>query len=265
MRDAILNIRKSDLIQVLERQGVVIDIDALFREAKKFKVSYNIDEKTFQKFAKVQDAGKFELFNNLLTSCLQEAHNPTARKILVQDSAFNIMKEVSILAEEFCRIYNFDTREGFIEYIRLGLKFMGKKYAINKFKYYNAKIVDLYGTQIEIKEDKNKKLTERLAEYYSFLAKISPSKEDTIHFVRCAAQIIEIGADPKHFMDVQFGRFEWSGNIPEPYNLYGEAAQIAYNKNPVKKKDGFTEKMAEALAEQAKQQAIEKRDKFLKD
>lgn len=240
MRDAILNIRKSAFKKLLENHGVTLDVDKFFAEAKKHKVSYDIDVKTLQKFAKIQNADKYELFNSILTSSLQVRYNPNASPILIQDSAYNMLKEVSILAVDFCNKAGLSTREGFITYINLGLDIMGKKYAINKFKFYNGKITELYFNSLEIAADPNKELTDILMKYYAYKGKVEVVQSDIIHFVRTAAQITDTESNPRVWMDAQFERFAFTGTIPEPQHLYGEKQLEAYKKVPKEEKSTIT-------------------------
>ena len=80
-----------------------------------------------------------------MTTILQRDYNPKSNPIKIQDSAFQLLKEISILADDFCIQAGLTTREGYIEYIEQGLRLMGKNYALNKFKLLQCK--DIAGVQ----------------------------------------------------------------------------------------------------------------------
>jgi len=227
MRNPILNIHKSDLESILDKMGVQIDLKTLFLEAKKCSVKYSIDEKSFLKYNKIAEAEHVGKFNMTLMA-IQQRTNPNAQVIRQQDSAYMLLKEITILATDFCNANNLTIDRGFSIYIQAGLDIMGKKYGLNKFKTYNQKICASYEHEQIIKNNPNKGETDLIIKIYK--QKTTVTKSDTIHFVYAAAEVVENGAKVEDWMKAQFDRLEWTGKIPEPYQLYGDNAKEAWQK-----------------------------------
>ena len=75
------------------------------------------------------------------------------------------------LASVFCNKYGIESEEyGYRIFVRYGLAYMGRKYSLNKFKYYYQKIVDRYGYDEEISSDKTPSDTKDFADcWYSIM------------------------------------------------------------------------------------------------
>ncbi len=271
MRTSYLVINKQDFKRVVEGCGVPMSdylIDTIFVSARQFAPELKVSHDVMVSHTRTLESENYKLFNSLLTVILKEKHNPHATEIMVQDSAFNTMREVCTLAEDFCNKNGLSLREGFIEYINIGLTFMGKNYGINKFKYYNSKINEKYLADKEVSNDPNKTLSSDIKEYYEYKNNIKCVPSDMIHFVRAAAQILSIDANPQEYLSILFSRFEFMGNLTEPSQLYGEGAVDFYYKNRHKIEkstpDSCIDYEEQRLME-AKQRAAEKREKLIKE
>lgn len=234
MRDPFILINKSNFIEVLKKSIPNVSMETInsicvdcMELCPTIKVSYDVIVST----TKAIESENYNLFNSLLTTILQRDYNPKATPIKIQDSAFQLLKEISILADDFCIQAGLTTREGYIEYIEQGLRLMGKNYALNKFKYYNAKILQVYNESVEIKYDSNKVLTHKIKDFYESAYGIKTTDGDIIHFVRTADLITKNCIDPKNYLEVVLSRFGYMGGLTEPIQLYSQSSYEYYLKH----------------------------------
>lgn len=258
MRDPILNIKRSDLEKILKNFNVSDQASwYIMKEAKKYKVNYEIDAKAFMSYNKIAEAEHADKFNMMFMSALQKLKlNPNAALIKKQDSAYSLLKEISILAQDFCKINDIPIDEGFYEYILAGLSLMGKKYGLNKFKYYHQKILSGHEEKGIIRNNELTKETALIAKLYKTLGKTTTKTSDTIHFIRTAQEIVENSAQIEDWMKAQFEGLEWTGKIPEVNQLYGSGAKKRWEK--IKP----TERIIKLRKEADKDEQREKRDWF---
>ena len=117
---------------------------------------------------------------------------------------------------------------------------MGKKYALNKFKYYKSHIFDLKESILVIREDKNKKGTEEFYDAYKKMMMIygnltvdlmNPfNPEKFKHIVYGRQEADENGAKYKDWVKAQFEGLQFLGVVPELSQFYGDKAKERYER-----------------------------------
>ena len=121
---------------------------------------------------------------------------------------------------------------------------MGKKYGLNKFKYYKSHIFDLKESLVAIETDENPKGTEEFYEAYRKMMMIygnlevdlknpfNPEKYKHIIFGRQEAD--ENGAKYRDWVKAQFEGLQFLNVVPELSQFYGEKAKERYDRFYVK-------------------------------
>ena len=241
MRDPILCCRRSFLEEYFKETE--IDLDDLFSKAKKHKVHLDFDEKTFMKYSKISEAEKVQEFNLILLKIRQEI-NPNSSIIKKQDSAYQLLTEITILANDFCTEYNLNSNEGFKIYITRGLALIGKDYSLNKFKYYNQKIIKQYNDENLLLNTPYKTELKSCVRKYNELSNTNKiNDQDRVNLVYMIEQSLAENSDPLVWMRIQFEYFESMNLIPEPNQLHGNNALIRYNKNKPSERDLMLSKL----------------------
>lgn len=267
MRNPSLHIKKSDLVTVLKGLGMS-DLDAynfsenIMRAALKFPVSDRIDkliDQTLTIRKKVETSIKadlsmpengVEIFNQLLISeRMKQQKWIKPKPIRKADREYLLLKDVAAIAWRFSE--HFDIRplkEGVTEFIKAGLKYMGK-YSLSRFKYYEKNIYEDFEATIVCAHDGNSALTKQLyAAWRSNMEALGADIDITEiqfipqkyqHFVYASAQINDTGIEinPAGWVDAQFEGLIFLNVVPELSQLYGENAKKRYDRHLLKAED----------------------------
>lgn len=156
---------------------------------------------------------------------------------------WTLCKELASICNQFVQDFQFlDTRAGFIEYINIGFKRMGKDHRniLNRLIAMAENIFTYYDTQQSISEDDSPKLTLSIYDYYNQkvadatgIWERSPLKEDPEkynHFLSIRKLCESNQWDHRDFIDAQFEGMAWCNGLPEPHNMYGPKAIERYKK-----------------------------------
>lgn len=154
-------------------------------------------------------------------------------------------KKLAEICNTFCEDFKFDTREGFIKYIELGIKKMDGNYnnLLNRLSSMSEKISDLYSATLEMEDDSgNAKaihdyFIKRVADVTGIYESFVNQPDKYIHFVRLDKFLSEKGWDPTQFIDAQFESLAWCNGLPEPSQMYNDKAIERYNKYLFKHKN----------------------------
>lgn len=247
MRDPALHITRSKLKLVLDKLALKVsddDMVELFRLAKPYQIRdrYHIETntKTAKKAQKLVDSENpyVDKFQNLLISIRTELKHQYVQTIRKNDSQYIVLKEVSQSALEFVELFEISTvNKGFEDFIRIGLQLIGKKYAINKFKYHKERIFTAYESLIVIRKDKFKDNTLDVHRYwqeatmqYGGWEKDLTNDTDYVNFVYAREAADEEDADYEDWIQSQFVGLAWLNVIPEVGQLHGEQAKKRYDK-----------------------------------
>lgn len=185
---------------------------------------------------KLNTEGNVEVFNGILStvrSLLGHRFSP----ILKNSRDYEQLKEISNLADEFNQVFNLSQREGYLDFCKIGIELMNKKYALNKFKYFKEKIFQIKEWEFLIEEEKSRDNLYNVNQVIQNYSELLESKgiqfeietlEDYVNFIYCKNQILENGAEIKKWLKSQFEKLEFVDRVPNPNQLYGEAALKRY-------------------------------------
>lgn len=158
-------------------------------------------------------------------------------------------KKLAEICNTFCEDFKFDTREGFIKYIEIGLKRMTDyRNLMQRLISMQDNITNQVSAEIELVEDKYPTLTKETHEY--FIKKVANTTgiyelyiqpEKYVHFLRLSKFLVEHNLGSyKEFIDAQFESLAWCNGLPEPSQMYSEKAIERYNKYLYKNKNKQT-------------------------
>lgn len=221
MKNPAIHITQKHFESICKELGVEVDSNRFFVLAFKYslhrvyngKVPINVSHVNAEKFNFILHSERLKL-NHICTP------------ILKQDSAYNTMVDVSILATQFSEAFGIELTEGYKIYIRLGLKMM-KDYGVNKFKYYNEKIFTHYNKTITIQNDSSPDITDLIAKYYFSKFSIGFNKLKHYDFILIKNTCDTLKVDYKKWIDFQLEELSYI-DIPEPVMLHGEDAENRY-------------------------------------
>lgn len=253
MIDPSIHIKKSDFKKLLNDCGIKLSdkkVDMLFLKS----INYNLknrylvlsNKKTIiDKLLKThkRDSHGVELFNGLLNSIRKDKGHKYVRVIMKDSRDYAMLKEINLIAIEFCETFEIDQRKGFTDFIRFGLDIIGKNYALSKFKYHKEKIFKYKEIEILISNDSDKYLTNQIYEYYcekvlqeAGIEYSISTIEDYANLVYTKQCITDNNADYKHWIDAQFEKLAFVEAIPNLNQLHGENAIKRFNTSNLKVK-----------------------------
>jgi hypothetical protein len=250
MRDPSLHITRSELIKLLNEAGCDkghSDIEWLANfilkkaykkspTARHITVSNDRMEKKIKKVlaSSISDA---ELFSMLLMHKRKSLKHKGITQIKAGSRDWNTIKEITVIANEFCETHKLDKREGYIEFINIGTERMAK-FMVVKFLNMGGSIMDIYGYKRELAKDDKKDQTKSLHDFYQhlILSKTGLSiqyldkPEKYVYFYRSRLQANKLGISGQEYIKAQFYALEWRQGYPDPIQLVGEKALQNLNK-----------------------------------
>nr|DAM99211.1 MAG TPA: hypothetical protein [Herelleviridae sp.] len=273
-RDPSIHVKVSDLAEILSQVNLKQKPNKLANEILKLAQPYQLRGRNFKllqlkakerkKTEKSLKAtantpnGVVEMFNNLLTSFRQK-QTPNAKiKVIRADSKdYLMLKEVAMMAYEFVKHFEIDdVREGLLEYIQLGYRMMAR-YALNRYKYYDTRIYEVFSDKVEVLTDKHRDKTmefyhawqQAMLEYTNLehLIYIEDDYSKFIHIVLGRKDADKHEADYTDWVVSQFEGLSFLNVVPELNQMYGENAlkryekylhQISYSKKLEEEEDG---------------------------
>ena len=249
MRDPSLHITRSDLIKILKDIGhskgvsnVEWYADLIMKKARlytphsrKFVSKTKKSDNKANKIASVsiRDA---ELFSQILLHKRKSLKHRGISQIKAGSRDWLTVKNIVTLANEFCEVYDLDKREGYIEFINIGIERMAK-FMLVKFLNMGSSIIDIYGFKKELDEDETPKQTEELYKFYrsQIVQKtgllVDYSKpEKYVYFLRVKNEANKLGISGEEYIKAQFYALEWRNGYPDPIQLVGDKAIQYLNK-----------------------------------
>ena len=210
-----------------------------------------------------------EKFNRILSAVRQLEGHRFVKNITKEDPEYLTLKQVAVLAEQFAERYDIQPREeGYRSFCVIGIRLMGKKYALSKFKYHLEKIGLKFEAQLAIANDRYPSGTKEIfACYRNTMAAeagvdiSSVSKDDRwLHVIYAREEADDAKAVYADWVQAQFDELSFLDTVPELTQLYGENARIRYErymqKNGKKKKvarekseEGLSDAMSDELRE----------------
>lgn len=219
------------------------------------KRSVYLSNQTFAKkvLSKVtNDKTDINLLSNIIYSVRKSFKHKGIKPIDINSSEWSQLKKLVPIVNEFCNEFSLDKRDGYIEYITLGLS------KISSYRGYITKLYDMSETisnervaKEEISNDVNKKLTREIHDYYvSLIIKNTGISETYIDkplkynkFVIVSGLVKKLGISYQDFIDSQFDGLAWANSYPEPEQLITDVATSRLNKFLFNKKNNKNTKV----------------------
>ena len=253
MREPSIHITKSQFEEILNTLEVDnFPVEAFFVIARKEAINHRAvlvsNNKNTKRVNNILLASKGDaaLVADILYATRIKLKHRGVRKINESNSReWANCKKLAEICNTFCEDFKFDTREGFIKYIELGIKKMDGNYnnLLNRLSVMSEKISDLYSATLEMEEDSgNAKaihdyFIKRVADVTGIYESFVNQPDKYIHFVRLDKFLSEKGWDPIQFIDAQFESLAWCNGLPEPSQMYNDKAIERYNKYLFKHKN----------------------------
>lgn len=255
-RDPSLHIRRSDLMKVISEMsftGRVYShkvVDEIFDKSQKFQIKdrylsvINAKAKTRKKMERSMAVDSelpestVEIFNRILTGIRQKSSKHVKVKPILKSSKdYLMLKEVAKQAWDFLQKYEIkDLEEGFTEYLEIGMGMM-RKYALNRFKYYDNKIHEYFDDKLIVLQDTDRNKT--LEFYYIWrdfmveygleeLIDIEHNYQKFSHIVLGRQDADKRKADYSEWVEAQFDGLAFLDAVPELSQFYGDGAEKRY-------------------------------------
>lgn len=253
MREPSIHITKSQFEEILNTLEIDnFPVEAFFVIARKEAINHRAvlvsNNKNTKKVSNILLASKGDaaLVADILYAIRIKLKHRGVRKINESNSReWANCKKLAEVCNTFCEDFKFDTREGFIKYIELGIKKMDGNYnnLLNRLSSMSEKISDLYSATLEMEDDSgNAKaihdyFIKRVADVTGIYESFVNQPDKYIHFVRLDKFLSEKGWDPTQFIDAQFESLAWCNGLPEPSQMYNDKAIERYNKYLFKHKN----------------------------
>lgn len=159
-------------------------------------------------------------FNNCLTLVRKSAGHRKFANPLVSGQR-KVLLQVINSANIFCVQFELSKSEGYIAYIKLGLKLIGNNFRLNKFIFKEPQIYERYEEYHTLQNNPHKKLSEKIHKFYCLEAGVNVPFD--VNFIYTAKVVKENGFKYKTHINAQIQLMvERIDKFPEPYNLHTE-------------------------------------------
>ncbi len=246
MRDPALHITRSSLVKILNEVGMPVSMEKateIIRRAKNYQISNrHIIQGTQKQKQKAEKSVEMDspfvgIFQRILKSYRQELGHKSIFTIRNGDREYLMLKEIAQSANEFTETFKIQPKEtGYKTFIQLGLRFMGKKYSLNRFKTYREGIFTVYENMIILDKDVDKEGTKAFYDCWKIcmLEYASVDKPlddfDMVNMIFGRQEADEVNAYYEDWVKAQFEGLAWLNAIPELSQFYGENAKKRYEK-----------------------------------
>lgn len=204
------------------------------------------------------DKTDITLLSQLIFTVRKQLKHRGIKPIDVNSAEWTALKKLTPIVNDFCNDFSLTKREGYIAYIKIGLK------RISSFRGYINKLYDMSETissQFEaeqlISNDDNKKLTRDIHDYYvSIIVKNTGINENYldkplkyVKFIEVANLVKELKMDHRIFINAQFEGLAWANSYPEPEQLVSDKYRERLNKYVYSSKGKEQEKQISRVAD----------------
>jgi hypothetical protein len=257
MREPSIHITKSQFEEILNTLEVNnFPVEAFFVIARKEAINYRAvlvsNNKNTKRVKNILLASKGDaaLVADILYATRIKLKHRGVRKINESNSReWANCKKLAEICNTFCEDFKFDTREGFIKYIEIGLKRMTDyRNLMQRLISMQDNITNQVSAEMELAEDNDPGYTKDIHDY--FIKKIANATgiyesyenqpEKYVHFMRLGKLMGERDWNSIWFIDAQFESLAWCNGLPEPSQMYNEKAIERYNKYLYKNKNKQT-------------------------
>lgn len=254
MREPSIHITKSQFEEILNTLEVNnFPVEAFFVIARKEAINHRAvlvsNNKNTKRVKNILLASKGDaaLVADILYATRIKLKHRGVRKINESNSReWANCKKLAEICNTFCEDFKFDTREGFIKYIEIGLKRMTDyQNLMQRLISMQNNITNQVSAEMELAEDNDPGYTKDIHDY--FIKKIANATgiyesyenqpEKYVHFMRLGKLMRERDWNSIWFIDAQFESLAWCNGLPEPSQMYNEKAIERYNKYLYKNKN----------------------------
>lgn len=254
MREPSIHITKSQFEEILNTLEVDnFPVEAFFVIARKEAINHRAvlvsNNKNTKRVNNILLASKGDaaLVADILYATRIKLKHRGVRKINESNSReWANCKKLAEICNTFCEDFKFDTREGFIKYIEIGLKRMTDyRNLMQRLISMQDNLTNQVSAEMELAEDNDPGYTKDIHNY--FIKKIANATgiyesyenqpEKYVHFMRLGKLMSEKGWNSIWFIDAQFESLAWCNGLPEPSQMYNEKAIERYNKYLYKNKN----------------------------
>lgn len=220
-------------------------VDKFFTRARQYSLDHRSvigDNKPVRKKAISRTSGSIgdaNLLADIIYSTRIQLKHIGVTKIKQTDLQWASIKELVPVVNEFCQKYGFEPRQGYIEFVTTGLKLMAQAKRVNynfcaNWLHQRVNwIIEIYDSEIEVKEDKYPEYTREVYENYTkeILDRIGinntydKNPQEYVWFVRARKLADEIGVDYETFVRAQFYALEFCNGIPKIEDLSNDKAR----------------------------------------
>lgn len=220
-------------------------VDKFFTRARQYSLDHRSvigDNKPVRKKAISRTSGSIgdaNLLADIIYSTRIQLKHIGVTKIKQTDLQWASIKELVPVVNEFCQKYGFEPRHGYIEFVTTGLKLMAQAKRVNynfcaNWLHQRVNwIIEIYDSEIEVKEDKYPEYTREVYENYTkeILDRIGINNtydrnpQEYVWFVRARKLADEIGVDYETFVQAQFYALEFCNGIPKIEDLSNDKAR----------------------------------------
>lgn len=249
MRDPSIHITKTKFNELLKELGVKsFPVEDFFVNAKQSAVNTRImlvkSHKNIKKVNNIALAtlGDANLAANIFYSVQISMKFKGVRKIEEsQPRLWASCKKLADICNTFCEDFNLNIREGYIEYIKTGLKILknrNHKSYLNGLLNLGEEISKTYQSKLELLEDEDPKFTKVIHDYYCKTIadrtgiRVDYSNQPSLYsyFKDVANKCNSDDIDYRDWIDAQFEGLAWCNGMPEPQNLVNDKAYGYYTK-----------------------------------
>lgn len=191
---------------------------------------YASNDKVEKKVIKMQLATRNDasIFAQLLLLIRRQMKHRGITLIQPGQAEWFNLKEICKLATEFCQEFQIGIKEGYKEYLKIGLGKM-KNFSLNKFKSIHSAICNHYEAMQVIEQDPTPIETKTCHDIYmgiisdkiGFSHGYEDAPEKYKHFVEAKQEAKKYGVSLKVYIKSQFEGFEWNNSVPDPTQLTG--------------------------------------------
>lgn len=243
-RDPSIHIKLSDLVHILKTKVFDKNLKpadlgmVLLKECAPYSVStrsvISSNLRVERKAKKLIHSSRLDsdLFSQLIYATRKSLKHRGITLIKPGSKDWDMVKEITTKALDFCLEFELGKREGFIQYIKIGISKM-IKFNLNKFNGLHEIICETYSAIKEIEKDTDPELTKELYNYYSqevirvtgIFEPIDNDPEKYVYFVKARQLAEELNVSLDLYIEAQFDGLNFAKGIPHPVQLTGVNAR----------------------------------------
>lgn len=230
------------LREVIKSKGPITwDYTGLAKEIVNRAKSYSVPSRSItvtnnkldKKVEKLKLAGRSNtsIFAQILLHTRRKLKHRGLSMVKVGDKDWLDLKAVCGLATDFCNEFGISIKEGYKEYIDIGISKM-QNFSLFKFKGLHGAICNYYDAHQEILMDKTPQATKECHDIYlalisekvGFTMGFENNPEKYKYFIRVKNGANNLKITYKTYIKAQFAGFDWQDGVPDPIQLIGDKA-----------------------------------------